>query len=44
MRRAEVLQYEDHPDLEFGRIAPVDRRALAIGVGQRRLGWPKPTA
>ena len=31
MRRAEVLQFEDHPDLEFGRIALVDRRALTIG-------------
>jgi hypothetical protein len=33
MRRAEILQFEDHPDLDFGRIAPIDRRALTIGVG-----------
>ena len=44
MRRAKILQFEDHPDFEFGRITPIDRRALTIGVGQRRLGRPKPTA
>ena len=44
MRRAEVLKFEDRPDLKFDQIAPIDRRALTIGIGQWRLGWPKPTA
>jgi hypothetical protein len=44
MRCAEVLKFEDHPDLEFGRFAPTDRRALATGVSQRRFGRPKPAA
>ncbi len=44
MRCAEVLELEDHPDLEFGRFASIDRRALTIGVSHRRLGRPKPTA